>query len=315
MIFCEWFIGQVDIQQLRYFVTVADELHFGRAAERLRISPSPLSRHIRALEHELGAELFLRRYHNVQLTRFGRDFLEHARDVVRRFDALKGLSRDRDAFAERRCHIGATPLAAPQILDAVLSAFHETAPETELPVTLESTADLLPKVTSGGIDLAVVHLPVEEPRLHALPLGQSTFAVAVRADDVLAGRSSVSLRDLKGRKVLTTSRKVHPTLLGTIQEAMIEAGIVRIMEIPNDPVQSIAHILHTGAVALTLTGSHPSARLLYDTPAIALIPLDEPRMILTAGLVWDPATEKRLPTVGKVLAVLRGKYGEHLMTL
>ena len=72
----------MDIAQLRCFLAVAEELHFGRAAERLHLTPSPVSRAVKELERELGAQLFVRRYHDVQLTSTGNELLSRVREIV-----------------------------------------------------------------------------------------------------------------------------------------------------------------------------------------------------------------------------------------
>ncbi|MDL5352682.1 LysR family transcriptional regulator [Microbacterium sp. zg-YB36] len=82
----------VDLTRLRYFVAVAEELHFARAAERLRISPSPLSRQIKLLESQFGAELFERNYHEVRLTALGRTLLPHARAMLEAVEAFRSAA-------------------------------------------------------------------------------------------------------------------------------------------------------------------------------------------------------------------------------
>jgi len=134
----------MDIQQLRYFVEVAQELHFGRAADRLHITPSPLSRRIRELERELGVELYVRGYHDVQLTEAGQLLLDPARDVLQRFDALKALVRAQASSARPGLHVGASPLTPPHSLDVLLDTMRSVDARMAGPVVLEPTAQLLP---------------------------------------------------------------------------------------------------------------------------------------------------------------------------
>lgn len=301
-----WSTERVDIQQIRYFLAVADELHFGRAAESLHVTPSPLSRRIRDLENELGCDLFVREYHHIELTRFGRDFLEPARDVVRRFDDLKRLSRGPEALTLQHCRIGAAPLAAPQALDAVLDAFQKAAPDIELPIVLAPSAELHPKLANGSIDLAVVHLPAGVPDVEALTLVRSSYGVVMRGDDELAHRSSLTLRDLTHRQMLRTSSKVHPSFMDAVHRALVDAGITRITELPhNDAIQIAAHVQRTGALSLTLGGrNHPTARV-YSEPDFAVVPLDEPGLVVEVGLAWRLGAPSRVPGLDAVLRVLR----------
>jgi DNA-binding transcriptional LysR family regulator len=311
-----WSTCRVDIQQIRYFVAVADELHFGRAAERLHVTPSSFSRRIRELEHELGSDLFVREYHNVKLTRFGQDFLEPARDVVGRFDGLRRLSRDPEGLSLRRCRIGATPLAAPHVLDVVLDMFQKTEPDVELPISLAPTAELVDMLASDEVDLAVVHLPVDTRGLESLPLARGGYSVAMRDDDALAHRTSLTLRDLANRQVLATSGKVHPSFMGAVRDRLIAAGVARIVELPlNDAVQVAAHIQRTGMPALTLGSRHHPAARIYDAPGFTLVPLVEPDLVALVGVVWHPETQRRLPSLTRVLAALRERYGEENLNL
>ncbi|MFJ8025495.1 LysR family transcriptional regulator [Streptomyces sp. NPDC096311] len=300
----------MDIQQIRYFLAVADELHFARAAERLHVTPSPLSRRVKELERELGSDLFVREYHRVELTPFGRRFVVPAREVVRRFDALKRLSPDPAAATRRTCRIGAATLAAPQALDAVLDAFHAQAPEVDLPLTLAASAELLPALQAGDLDLAVVHLPVGTPDFESLPLVRGRLAIAMRADDPLAARESLGLPDLVDRAVVATSSKVHPSVVNALHRSLREAGVTRLVELPhNDSVQVAAQVRRTGVLSLTLNGlAHPSARV-FDAPEYAVVPLAEPDLAMHVGVVWCPGSEQRVRGLTDVLAALRADFG------
>jgi DNA-binding transcriptional LysR family regulator len=299
----------VDIQQLRYFVAVADELHFGHAAERLHVTPSPLSRRIKELEHELGSELFIRGYHRVRLTRFGYDFLAPARDVLRRFDDLKHLSQGQGAFHRRDCRIGAAPLTAPLVLETVLDTFHKVAPGVEVPLIADPSAELLDALATGEIDLAVVHLPLGVPELDSLLIADGPYTVAMRTDDELAERRSLTLTELREREVLMASQKVHPFYMGAIRKAVLDAGIIRIVDLPHtDILQVAAQVSRTGALSLVPGGSkHPSARI-FGPPDYRRVPLNEPLIRIAVGVAWRPGSQDEVPGLGEVLAALRDQY-------
>lgn len=306
----------MDIQQLRCFVAVADELHFGRAAERLHVTASPLSRRIRELEHELGSDLFVREYHRVRLTVFGLDFLEPARGVLERFDALKHLSQDPEAYRRRRCRLGVAPLAAPLVVDAVLDAFHKTAPDVELPLTPAPSAELLADLAGEGLDLAVVHLPIGVPDLNTLTVGRGPYAVAMRADDEFAGCDSLALSELRHREFLMASPKVHPFFMGGIRAAMLAAGITRIIDLPHtDVIQMATQVSRTGALNLTPGGpNHPAARV-FRSPDYRLVPLSAPRITVSIGVAWRPGSEDQVPGLDDVLTALRDEYGANPISL
>lgn len=300
----------MDIQQIRYFLAVAEELHFGRAAERLHVTPSPLSRRIKELERELGSDLFVRGYHRVELTSFGRTFLGPAREVVRGFDALKRLSPDPAAATRRTCRIGAATLAAPQALDALLEVFHTHAPEVDLPLALAASAELLAALRAGDLDLAVVHLPPGGVEFESLPLVRNRLAIAMRAGDPLAARDRLRLVDLTDREVVATSSKVHPSVVNSLHRRLRDAGITRLVELShNDSAQVAARVRRTRVLSLTLNGlAHPSARV-FDDPDFAVVPLDEPGLLMYVGVVWCVGSEDRVPGLAEVLAELRRSYG------
>src|SRR4029453_11903979 len=107
----------MDLQQLRCFLAVADELHFGRAAERLHMSASPVSRTVKDLERELEVELFLRSYHQVELTPAGLELARRVRPLVAQLDRLPNDIRLIAAGDAAVVHLGGSHLAPPTILD------------------------------------------------------------------------------------------------------------------------------------------------------------------------------------------------------
>ncbi|MEV0344908.1 LysR family transcriptional regulator [Nonomuraea sp. NPDC050680] len=303
----------MDIQQLRYFVAVAGELHFGRAAERLHVTSSPLSRRIRELEKELGEDLFDRGYHQVELTVFGRAFLEPARDVLARFDALADLAAGPVAVAPA-VRVGATPLAPTHVLDLVLETFERMSPGIELPVSLEPSAGLLALLAAHRLDIAVVHLPVDAPGLDSLALAEYRFAIAMRADDPLAGRDRLTLGDLADRQMLLTSFKVHPLVMKGLRDHLREGGVTRIREMPHsDVVQIAAHITHSRALSL-ITPNTIAGRVLTES-GLVLVPLDDPDLHFRLGVVWPAGAADRRGPLASVITALRERAADPLTIL
>lgn len=293
----------MDIQQLRYFVAVAEVRHFGRAADRLHLTASPLSRRIRELERELGGDLFVREYHSVELTEFGEKFLPAARDVVDRFDALRSFATDKPPAALR---IGATPLAPPAALDLVLDTLAELHPAVKTDLTLEPSQQLFGRLTGGKLDLAVVHLPVEAPGLESLALGRYRFAVAMRADDDLADRDQLELIDLRDRQLLMISGRVHPAAVGQLRQFVVDAGITQILDLQfDDAVQIAAHITRQRSLSLVLGDLRQPGARVFDSPELTVVPLREPGPLFQVGLAWPAGSERRDPALADVLARLR----------
>jgi len=296
----------MDIQQLRYFVTVAEELHFAHAADRLHLTASPLSRRVRELERELGEDLFVRAYHKVELTRFGREFLPAALDVLRRFDALRDLARTPPQAVQPVREIGAAPLAHPIVLDRVFDAFERLYPDYKLPLTLEPSAVLLDKLSARELDLVVVHLPVTAPHLRSLALYRYGFGIAMRSDDALAGHARLHLTDVADRELLAMSPTIHPVALNGLRDVLRKRGVKHLTELShNDTVRLATQILRTGA--LTLTALDPDLPLsrIFNAPGLTCVPLDEPDLHLAAGIAWRAEDEETDPILADVLGALR----------
>ncbi|ROO87872.1 LysR family transcriptional regulator [Actinocorallia herbida] len=297
----------MEIQHVRYFVAVAEELHFGRAAERLHITPSPLSRHIRDLERELGADLFDRRYHQVELTGFGQKFLEPARDLLGRFDALRRLGPSQGASLRQPLRIGATPLAPPQVLDLVLGIAREAEDDVEPTIVLEPSAALLQQLTDRKLDLAVVHLPPGDPGLESVKLAEYRFGVALRGDDELAKRPSLKIADIADRQILVTSSKVQPLVMAEFRRHLARAGAKRIRELPHTDIVQIAALIGRSR-DVTVVSLNSLSRRIFSRSRVALVPLDEPSVRVEAGVAWaspGPGQGVDDPVLSKVISTLK----------
>jgi DNA-binding transcriptional LysR family regulator len=190
-------MNELETRQLRYFVAVAEELHFGRAAERLGMAQPPLSRAVRELEHQLGVQLLKRTTRQVTLTPAGEVLLRDARTAL---DAVSAAGR-RAQHAGQRMPTLRLALKAdidggllPQILDAYAQD------KAALPVTLVlgRFGEQAQAVRDGRADAALLLSPVDGRGLDSEPLTTEPFLVAMAADDPLAARTSLRLADLAG---------------------------------------------------------------------------------------------------------------------
>ncbi|TDZ89790.1 HTH-type transcriptional regulator GltC [Mycobacteroides salmoniphilum] len=309
-------IACVDVQQLRYFLAVADHLHFGRAAQRLHLSGPTLSRRIRDLEKELGQQLFRRGYHVVELTEFGNIFVDRARTAVQDFDGLKHLARGHDGATPPRYRVGATPVLPPNLLNTVLESFRECATEIDLPLALGTSGDILAALTKGNLDLAVVHLPTGDPDLASFALTMCDLVVLMRADDPLASRRELQLVEMTDRRIVLGGTGSHPYLFKQVRSIVTDAGITDVVELgSNNPTHMAAHVQRGGALALIAGGdSYPSART-YDTPEFTKVPLREPDLALTAGIAWPARQVAPESGIAQVIENLRTKYRDTPMRL
>ncbi|WP_433598061.1 LysR family transcriptional regulator [Nocardia sp. CA-135953] len=191
-------MSDLEVRQLRYFVAVAEELHFGRAADRLGMAQPPLSRAIRELERQLGVQLFERTTRHVVLTPPGETLLRDARTAL---DAVA-------AAAERARHVGRpTPglrLALKADYDAgLLPRIIETYRLDEAAVPVEfilgGRGEQVPALRQGRADVALITAPFDDRGLDIEPLLTEPRLVALAASDPLAAQATLCLADLAGR--------------------------------------------------------------------------------------------------------------------
>ncbi|MGP3923164.1 LysR family transcriptional regulator [Streptomyces sp. 8N616] len=153
----------MQFQQLLYFVTVAETRHFTRAAERVHVAQPSLSQQIRALERELGAELFSRARGNIALTDAGEALLPLARRILADAETARYEVQELVQLRSGRVRLGATPSLCTGLLPDMLRAFHDLHPGIRLLLEESGSHDLVRDLARGGLDLALVVLPLPSP--------------------------------------------------------------------------------------------------------------------------------------------------------
>lgn len=188
----------VDLRKVRYFAVVAEELHFGRAAERLHITQPVLSRQIRALEKELSAQLFTRNKQTTELTAAGRQLLEDARPLLAGAQALyrrvQQAAKGSTAFT-----VGFMPGIT---VTGAVRAFSARHPELSVQVVRTSWSDQVQGVHEGFLDVSYVRLPIDHRGLELRPLFREPRVAVVPAGHRLAGKESIVIADLAPERLL-----------------------------------------------------------------------------------------------------------------
>jgi len=188
----------LDLRKLRYFLAVADKLHFGRAAEELHIAQPVLSRQIRALEQDLGASLFTRDRHGVMLTDAGRQLLTDAGPLLASADAVRRRVSVA-AHGGRRLSVGFRT-GIPVIPAA--QAFEARHPDVVVDVQRIEWDDQAAMLLDGRIDVAFVRLPIDETGLRVIPLYTEPLMVVLPAGHRLAGKEELTEADLAGEPLI-----------------------------------------------------------------------------------------------------------------
>ncbi|WP_431860637.1 LysR substrate-binding domain-containing protein [Azospirillum sp.] len=195
-------IEAVTLRQLRYLVSVADTLHFGRAAERCHVSQPSLSAQIQQLEDVLGVQLVERTQRRVLLTPAGRDAVARARRILGEMSDLAAAARSAAAPLGGELRLGAIPTLAPYYLPRVLPDLRRDHPDLKLFLREDLTGRLLDSLKAGALDAVLLALPVDEPGLEHAAVFDEPFAVALPAGHPLAARPVLTERDLGGERLL-----------------------------------------------------------------------------------------------------------------
>ena len=214
----------MELRHLRYFLAVAEELHFGRAAEKLGIKQPPLSRQIKDLEEELGVRLFDRTNRRVELTPSGRYLKQSAARIGEQADQIRNtIGRIHEGTAGL-VRIGYVGSAMHSILPCLLRTLYETYPKicTELH-ELDGAAQVQ-ALRSGELDIGFVWTPIQASGLATHILREEPFAVVLPAENRLSKAEAATLRPLAEIPYIGFSRTCAPGLTGQILHICNEAG-------------------------------------------------------------------------------------------
>ncbi|MEV8320279.1 LysR substrate-binding domain-containing protein [Streptomyces sp. NPDC059900] len=194
----------MQFQQLLYFVAVAETRHFTRAAEQVHVSQPSLSQQVRALEKELGAELFSRARGNIALTDAGEALLPLARRILADADTARIEVQELAQLRRGRIRLGATPSVCTGLLPDVLRAFHDRHPGIQLLLEESGSHDLVRELARGALDLAVVVLPLPSPSpaLTTVELLREDLVVVSSPDARGFGGKPVRVADLQRERLV-----------------------------------------------------------------------------------------------------------------
>lgn len=275
----------MELRQLRYFVTVAEELHFGRAAERLHIVQSAVSQQIRRLERELGVEFFDRSPRHVRLTPAGERFLPEARSV------LAAEARARASVAEppegrtATLRLG-TSTGLGDHLDRVLEALARLAPRLAVELVSAPARSRMGQVAAGGLDAAFVRGLDEHPGVRLIPVWQDQLVVALPARHPLAAADDVALKDLATLPLRLTARRNNPPLVDLVVTACRDAGFEPVPGPPTHSLQDTLAAIGAGAGMWTVVYASHARSLL--TRRVAFLPVRGSGLSLPAVLAVHP---------------------------
>jgi DNA-binding transcriptional LysR family regulator len=281
----------LELGQLKAFVAVAEERNVGRAAARLHLTPSPVSRAVRELERHLGTTLLLRLHHDIELTEAGRHLLAGAQEILQQLNRLEISVREIGAAKPPSVAVGGTHYASPTLLDRIVRTIEDNAPEYTVSLVTDASSALIPAVREGKLDVALVHLPVSDADLDSLPLGVHEFDVAMRAGHTLAGRTELSVADLADVEILLASEKLQPVAMKRLQAALEAKGAGPVRFHNKDLVQLAADILRSDKVTLTASAPDSAIGAIFSSARYIRVPLKRNEISMQTGLVWRRTTD------------------------
>lgn len=288
----------LDVRQLHAFVAVAEELHFGRAAQRLHMAQPPLSQLIRTMEAGLRAQLFVRTTRSVALTPAGALLLERARQILHLLDqTVEDVQRaERGEIGNVR--LGFTDLCAIELIPAIAHRFRAEQPGVALDLrgTFHSQEEI-DMLVAGDLDAGIVHGPLAHPALESRRLGSDELVIALPQEHPLARAATVSLASLADESLLT-----YPEGRSAIREAVIAACAAagfrpRIVQGVQESMALVALVAAGAGVALL-----PSSLIAFRPPGVVYRYLTGPARELAVTLCWrrnDPS-----PTLAGLVAVV-----------
>ncbi len=215
---------RIESRQLRYYIAVAEEASYRRAAERLHIAQPALSRHIQALESAMGVRLLERNKHQVKLTPAGRVALDRAKVLIKYMDDLILAARRAAEGETGTLRIGFISFVAYEYLPKMLRVFRARYPDVGIELQEFMVMQQFEMLLDDRIDLAVLRPLYKDPRIATRTIARSRFVVALPGDHPLLEKRSVRMADLAGEEFITLPKRHGPSFHAQIMSFCAGAG-------------------------------------------------------------------------------------------
>jgi len=287
---------------LRYFIAVAEERHFSRAAQRLHISQPPLSYAIRQLEELVGARLLARTSRYVALTEAGQVLYREALTLLRRAEDVRTLVQRVDAGLRGRLRIGFVGSMLYRGLPGLLTAWRRELPDVEHALTELNSYDQIEAVRRGELDLGFIHANRAPDGVASLDLLSEPFMVCLPETHRLAGSRRLSLEQLKAEDFVFFARSASPSYYEIVLAMCVRAGFVPVIRHEVRHWLSVASLVSRGLgvsivpACLSRSGLAGTRFIEFDHDAVSV-----------SQVIWQAAEDGPLQRMA--LRVVRGEYG------
>jgi DNA-binding transcriptional LysR family regulator len=272
------------LHSLRYFAVLAEELHFGRAAERLAITQPPLSSAIKGLEEELGIRLFVRDSKHVRLTPAGAAFLTDVQVILERVNRAQETARAVDSGLRGRLDVGVTGSLIYRETPRIIAAFAAAMPGIEVTLREVGTSEQVEALLHGELQAGFINAATVPPQLQAMALRSDRFVVCLPAEHPLANAKSLKLAEIAHERFVMFARDVAPANYDNVIAIFSRAGIhPRTAHAVRHWLTIVAMVANGLGVSLV-----PESLAQSGVMGVRFIPIEDKGALSPALLAWNP---------------------------
>lgn len=273
------------LTEMRYIVALARVRHFGKAAEECRVSQPTLSVALKKVEGQLGAALFERTASDVRITALGERIVAQARRVLEEAVQLEEIAGSAGDPMTGPLRVGVIYTIAPYLLPKLIPALHQYAPAMPLFLKEDFTANLIPALKAGELDVIVIALPFAEPGLVAQPVYDEPFRVVVPAAHPWANRADVDADELNGQNLLLLGQGncFRDQVLESCPRLTAPDALEHSLE--GSSLETIRYMVASGA-GVAVMPSTAADPLVDKEPMVKVLPFSGKQPFRTVGLVW-----------------------------
>lgn len=275
----------MNLRDLQYFISVAKNQHFGKAAEESHVSQPALSMQLKKMEEELGVQLFERTNKNVLITSVGEEILERAKTILNLADEIKRIAKTHQDPFSGEIRLGVFPTLAPYFLPLIVPEITKSYPKLKLLLIEEKTDTLVEKLQSGEIDAAFLALPVEGESLATHRLYNDEFYLATPKNHPYASKRIVEQEALRNERLLLL--KEGHCLRSQALDVCALTGAYEQQDFQATSLETLRQMVAAGVGMTLMPGL---AR--KENDGLVYIPFKAPAPSRTVGMVWRKASSR-----------------------